>query len=107
MGVLPTALVLPLEPGQSSEIPRVTHPGACTLRKTCDWRVVLSSTRLPAYRSTMSFRQREWQRWGETKNATEVFEGYLRRLLRRETDAPELPCACEARCAACRRGIAL
>lgn len=34
----------------------------------------------------------DWQRWAEGRNATEVFEAFMRSIARRQTTAPHLPC---------------
>ena len=39
--------------------------------------------------------EKAWRRWGRTQNSTSIFEGYLRRMMRLPTSAPELPCRCE------------
>ena len=81
---------------------------SCDLRRMCHWRYVIGAAR-GAYASqpapagggasgsaaVHAFAHR-WHVWGANRSATDVFEGYLRRLMRLETTAPELPCRCEA-----------
>ncbi|KOO23116.1 putative galacturonosyltransferase 3-like protein [Chrysochromulina tobinii] len=73
---------------------------SCDLRLMCQWRYVLAASRgtsvtpstgLP----TASAYEKAWYAWGKNLNATEIFEGYLRRQMRLPTTAPELPCRCE------------
>ena len=74
---------------------------SCDLRLMCQWRYVLAAARGGAVIDPSAggggraFEQR-WHEWGRSRSATDVFEGYLRRMLRRPTSAPELPCRCEA-----------
>lgn len=74
---------------------------SCDLRLMCQWRYVLAAARgvsvidPSAGGGGRAFEQR-WHEWGRSRSATDVFEGYLRRMLRRPTSAPELPCRCEA-----------
>ncbi len=74
---------------------------SCDLRLMCQWRYVLAASRgtsvtPSAGASTQGAAyEKAWRAWGERRNASEVFEGYLRRMMRLPTTAPELPCRCE------------
>jgi hypothetical protein len=89
---------------------------SCDLRTMCHWRYVIAAARgasvttdeqlngvasnsgsMAAGRSRLGAKMFEhsWRRWGRERRATDIFEGYLRRMLRMPTSAPELPCACE------------
>lgn len=76
---------------------------SCDLRLMCQWRYVLSAARgisvTPGAGDSSSVGldsyEKAWRRWGRTQNSTSIFEGYLRRMMRLPTSAPELPCRCE------------
>ena len=77
---------------------------SCDLRLMCQWRYVLSAARgisvtpsghFQAGGSAGAAYERAWHKWGKHRSSTEVFEGYLRRMMRVPTSAPELPCRCE------------
>lgn len=76
---------------------------SCDLRLMCQWRYVLASARGTvvtrggggAASGGVDSYEKAWFRWGAHRNATAVFEGYLRRMMRWPTSAPELPCRCE------------
>lgn len=67
----------------------------CPIRDTCSWRSIYAAA-TASDTSTVPLRGvlLDWQRWAVERNATEVFEHFLRRLVRRETNAPMLPCLC-------------
>lgn len=88
--------------------------GSCQLRDLASWRAIYAATHTPppmpaAGSGAAAERQRaddsdlsggrrvvsrEWRGWGSGRNATAIFEGYLRRLTRRPTTAPAVPALC-------------
>lgn len=64
----------------------------CQLRELCSWRAIYAAAAAsePPAGEILS----AWHRWGQGRSATEIFEHFLRRLARRETSAPMLPCLC-------------
>ena len=76
---------------------------SCDLRLMCQWRYVLSAARGisvtpgagdPNAAGLDSY-EKSWRAWGKNRASTAIFEGYLRRMMRWPTTAPELPCRCE------------
>lgn len=74
---------------------------SCDLRLMCQWRYILAASRGTSVTPSDSGAdqgaayEKAWFKWGRHRNATAVFEGYLRRMMRWPTTAPELPCRCE------------
>jgi hypothetical protein len=70
---------------------------SCDLRQMCHWRFTLAAARgvSAIAQGSASVFERDWYEWGRSRNATEIFEGYLRRMMRLPTTAPALPCSCQ------------
>ena len=69
--------------------------GTCQLRELCSWQSIYAASRAASLppgvdRAVLL----DWQNWAAGRNATTLFEGFLRRVTRRETSAPPLPCLC-------------